>query len=106
MHELNSATAGFWTLLGAFGGIVKVIVQLLGMPKLPSKASIFWLLLANSFVSGFAGFMGAILATQITPNDDIHLIAAGISGYLGVAALDMFSDWFKSRIEKGGSIKP
>jgi len=105
MHELDSTTAGFWTLLGAFGGIVKVLVQLLGMPKLPSKGNILWLLLANSFVSGFSGFMGAVLATQITPNDHIHVIAAGISGYLGVAALDMFSDWFRNRIKVPGETK-
>lgn len=91
MHDLDSYTGLTWTVLGAIGGAVKVMIQLLGSDKLPSKMSIFWIFVANIFVSAFSGFMGAILASNITPNDDIHIFVAGISGYMGVAALDMFS---------------
>jgi hypothetical protein len=88
-----------WTFLGALGGGTKVFVQLLSMNKLPSKTHILWLLMANAFVSGFSGFMGAVIISQITPKDDLHIISAGISGYLGVAALDLFSEWFKKKIK-------
>jgi len=100
MSEFDSFTGLLWALLGGVGGLTKVLVQLLGMEKLPGWRSILWLLMANSFVSGFAGFMGAIIMQQFTPNDSLHVVAAGISGYMGVAALDLFSNWFKQKIVK------
>lgn len=101
MHDHDPFLAFIWTALGAFGGVVKVLVQLLSMQTLPPKGNILWLLFANSLVSGFSGFMGAIMATQFTADDNIHVIAAGICGYLGVAALDLISEWFKNRVKKG-----
>lgn len=99
MQDLNSLTGITWALLGGVGGAVKVFVQLLGMEKLPTNLTIFWLLGANVFVSAFSGFMGAILMNRLTPNDDLHIVAAGIAGYMGVAALDLFSNWFKSKVK-------
>lgn len=87
-----------WVALGAIGGATKVFVQLLGMKILPPKTHIMWLLFANMFVSGFSGFIGAVIATQMTANDNYHVIAAGVAGYMGVAALDLFSEWFRSRV--------
>lgn len=99
MSDFDSFTGLVWTLLGAVGGFSKVLVQLLGMEKLPGWRAILWLLMANSFVSGFAGFLGAIVMQQFTQSDSMHVVAAGISGYMGVAALDIFSGWFKSKVE-------
>ncbi len=96
MHELPPHPT--WAALGAIGGAAKVFVQLLNMKMLPSKANILWLLFANMFVSGFSGFLGAVLASQMTENANYHVVAAGVAGYMGVAALDLFSDWFKSRV--------
>lgn len=99
MHDLNSFTGPAWALLGGVGGAAKVLVQLLGMEKLPTKMGIFWLLIANIFVSAFSGFLGAVIASGITPNDDLHIVSAGIAGYMGVAALDLFSGWFKNKLK-------
>lgn len=100
MHNLESIAAIVWTALGAVGGASKVFVQLLAMEKLPTKSDILWLLFANMFVSGFAGFLGAILATNFTTDDNIHVAVAGVAGYMGVAALDLFSLWLKNKIKK------
>lgn len=99
MHFFDTMTAWVWAALGAFGGVVRVLVQLLNMPQLPPRNKILWLLFANSLVSGFSGFMGAIFMTQFTQNDDLHVVSAGISGYLGVAALDILTDWFRKKVE-------
>lgn len=99
MHHLDSMTSFIWALLGAIGGIVRVLALLLATTPLPSKKVIMWLLIANSFISGFAGFLGAVVVSTMTHNEDFHVIAAGICGYLGVAALDIMSDWFKRRIK-------
>lgn len=100
MNELDTATKIAWASLGATGGAAKVVVQLLGTKVLPTKATIFWMLVANMFVSGFAGFLGAIIATQFTSDDNLHVVAAGVFGYMGVAALDLFSEWLKRRVDK------
>lgn len=100
MHEIETLTSAMWAGLGAIGGAAKVTVKLLGLKTLPTNMQIFWMFLANMFVSGFAGYMGAVIATTLTTNDDMHVIAAGISGYMGVAALDMFSDWYEKRFSK------
>lgn len=100
MHETETITSAIWVALGAIGGAAKVTVKLIGLQKLPSNSAIFWMFIANMFVSGFAGYMGAVIATLVTTNDDMHVIAAGISGYMGVAALDLFSDWYEKRFKK------
>ncbi len=97
MHNLETVTGFVWVLLGALGGASKVIVQLLNMKPLPTKLSIFWLLVANMFVSGFSGFLGAVAASGLTQDDNLHVIAAGIAGYMGVAALDLLSEAYKKR---------
>lgn len=98
MQELNSITALVWAALGAIGGIVKVLVQLLGAKVLPTNKAIFWMLTANAFVSGFSGFLGAVLMSQISHSDDLHVVAAGICGYMGVAALDLLSTWARDKL--------
>jgi len=99
MHNFESIAALVWVALGSAGGAAKVFTQLLAMEKLPTKATIFWLLAANMFVSGFAGLLGAILATNFTADDNIHVAVAGITGYMGVAALDFFSLWLKNKFK-------
>lgn len=98
MHEIDTATKAIWVVLGGVGGAAKVFVQLLGTQPLPKWQTVFWLMSANVFVSGFAGFLGAIFATQFTMDGNLHVVAAGVSGYMGVAALDMFSLWLKRKV--------
>lgn len=98
MHEIDTATKAAWAVLGGTGGAAKVLVQLLGTSPLPKWQTVSWLMFANIFVSGFAGFLGAIIATQFTVNENLHVVAAGVSGYMGVAALDLFSLWLKRKV--------
>lgn len=100
MHHIGSMTSIIWALLGAIGGIVKVLAMLLTTSPLPSRKTIMWLVLANAFISGFSGFLGAVVVSTLTTNSDLHVVAAGICGYLGVAALDIISNWLKQRIAK------
>jgi hypothetical protein len=99
MHNFDTFTGFLWAGLGAIGGAAKVFIQLLNMEKLPGLGKVLWLFLANSFVSGFSGFLGAVIMTRITSDDNLHVIAAGIAGYMGVAALDLASVWYKSKIQ-------
>jgi len=99
MHNYESIAGLIWAALGSAGGAAKVFTQLLAMEKLPTKTTIFWLLAANMFVSGFAGFLGAVMATNFTTDNNIHVAVAGIAGYMGVAALDFFSLWLKNKIK-------
>ena len=97
MHHFDDIP---FIIIGAIGGVVKVLISLLSMEKLPTLARIWWEILANAFVSGFAGYMGAILMGTVTPNDRIHVVAAGICGYLGVKALDLISEkWKKDQLK-------
>ncbi len=98
MHEFDSITGFLWTALGAVGGVVKVILDLLDRQQLPTPWGIFWLLMANAFVSGFSGFMGAVVMSGITANDNYHVVAAGVAGYMGVRALELLSSWYKERV--------
>lgn len=99
MHNSEYFQGLIWVLLGSAGGAAKVFTQLLAMEKLPNKASIMWLLMANMFVSGFAGFLGAVIATNFTADNNIHVAVAGVAGYMGVAALDFFSLWLKNKLK-------
>lgn len=84
-----------WALLGGTGGAVKVFFT--WTKKLPEnwkQAAIF--LFLNIFISGFSGFMGAIFASTFTVDDKMHVIFAGIFGYLGVTGLD----WIGEKIKK------
>ena len=91
MHEFFSYLGLKWLALGTIGGIAKVFVQFSNMTVLPSPFRIAMILFMNAFVSGFSGFMGAVFMSTVTANDDYHVFAAGVFGYMGVTALDYFS---------------
>ena len=99
MHDFATPTGTEWAALGAFGGVVRVIVTLLKEKQVPPPLKIFWLVVANGLVSGFSGFLGAITMSLITPNDNLHVIAAGIFGWLGVSGLDYLSDVVRKKIK-------
>lgn len=96
MNEINDTTSLVWTVLGIFGGIARIFGKWSETPPESFRAGAFVLAL-NIFISGFSGFMGATIATQITSNDQLHVIFAGVFGYLGVNGLDYLSNWVKDK---------
>lgn len=95
IKHIHTGTDVLWALLGGTGGAVKVFFA--WTKKLPENwkhAAIF--LLLNVFISGFSGYMGAIFASTFTGDDKMHVIFAGIFGYLGVTGLD----WISEKIKK------
>lgn len=98
MDEIGSLISLKWIFLGIVGGVAKVFVQLNSMDKYPTPLRIVALVGMNAFVSGFSGFMGAVLISTLTPNDDYHVFAAGIAGYMGVSALEYFTNILKNKI--------
>lgn len=99
MHEFNSPIGAEWAGLGMVGGFVRVIVGLLGSDKLPPPIKIFWLLIGNGLVSGFSGYMGAVAMSTFTSNDKLHVVAAGMFGWLGVMGLEFLAEKLKNRIK-------
>lgn len=91
-------TGGEWAALGAFGGVVRVIVAMLRRDKFPPPVKVFWLLFANGLVSGFSGYIGAVGASTVSPNGNLHIIAAGVFGWLGVTGLELLAEKLKSKI--------
>lgn len=84
-----------WALLGGVGGGVKVFFQ--WTKKFPENfkngAAI---LILNVFISGFSGYMGALFSSLASVDDKVHVVFAGIFGYLGVTGLD----WIAEKLKK------
>lgn len=95
MHKLEIYPDYAWALLGGIGGSVKVFFQ--WTKKFPEnmKNGIAVLFL-NVFISGFSGYMGALFSSLASVDDKIHVIFAGIFGYLGVTGLD----WIAEKLKK------
>lgn len=93
--KMEVSPDALWVLLGGIGGGVKVFFQ--WTKKFPEnfKEGITVLFL-NVFISGFSGYMGALFASLASTEDRIHVIFAGIFGYLGVTGLD----WIAERLKK------
>ena len=83
-----------WALLGGIGGGVKVFFQ--WTKKFPNNIKEgAGTLFLNVFISGFSGYMGAVFSSLASVDDKIHVIFAGIFGYLGVTGLDWIAEKLK-----------
>ncbi len=80
-----------WAFLAGGGGGVKFIAGMLRSPEIVSRRRFVTMLLANVTISGFAGLMGALFMSTLTPDPTWQFIAAGIVGYLGTQGLDMIA---------------
>jgi len=79
-----------WTTLGIIGGVAKVFGKWLNeTPKNWREAA--FILCLNMFISGFSGYMGALISANLFDHPQYQLITAGVFGYLGVFALDTIS---------------
>lgn len=94
LKQINTNPEILWALLGGTGGAVKVFFT--WSKKLPDdlRPALIFLFL-NIFISGFSGYMGAIFASTISVDHRMHIIFAGIFGYLGVAGLDYLAEKIK-----------
>lgn len=98
-HKLDILTTAIWTTLAGAGGAVRYLSsQIRSGEKICVKTFIF-LLIINSFISGFSGLMLALFATTVTQNHTMHLIAAGMGGYLGVEILNLLSCIVKLKLK-------
>ena len=78
-----------WVLITAmsiWGGLVKYIVEV----RRNNQAWSWVAALAQVVVSGFAGLMGGLLAIESGLSIYYTLVAAGMSGTMGSAALNYF----------------
>ncbi|MGE0536632.1 MAG: phage holin family protein [Pirellulales bacterium] len=80
-----------WGMLAGFGGAVKFVAGVLRSPDIISRRRFACMLGANMAISGFAGLMGALVMSTLTPDNTWQFIAAGIVGYLGTQGLDMIA---------------
>lgn len=90
MDNQNFPVEILWTTLGITGGIAKVFGKWLNETPKNWREAVFILCL-NMFISGFSGYMGALIAANLFHQSQYQLITAGIFGYLGVFALDTLS---------------
>ncbi len=80
-----------WAFLAGAGGAVKFIGGMLRSPENISRRRFVAMLVANMVISGFAGLIGALLMSTVTPDPTWQNIAAGIIGYLGTQGLDLIA---------------
>lgn len=98
MHHIETPSELIWIALGAFGGAVKVFsqwVQKTNRPDSSKEAGIQ--LFLNIMISGFSGYMGALIGSMITSDNQWHVVLAGVFGYLGVQGLDFLSQFIKEK---------
>lgn len=81
-----------WVLLAMAGGIARYLDSYLRSGQAPK----WGLALTHATVSGFSGYMVAMIAIRIQP--DWALVAAGVGGYLGTQGLDFASHVLKRRL--------
>src|SRR3954471_19084954 len=80
-----------WGVLASAGGAVKFLAVTLKKGNFMSARRFLFLLLANVFISGFSGLMGALVFSTFTADHVWQLIASGIGGYLGTSLLDVLA---------------
>lgn len=83
-----------WVGIAAAGGVVRYLDVYLRSGSAPS----FGPALGHAAVSGFSGYMVALVVIKVYP--EWAMVAAGSGGYLGTQALDWVSAVIKSRVEK------
>ena len=98
MHEIQTPTEVLWALLGVAGGIARVFGNWLSQEEKPQRGTFIIILIFNIFISGFTGYLGAIVGNLLTGNDQWHVIFAGVFGYLGVNGLEYLSDKVKQKL--------
>ena len=89
-----------WIVLAGMGGVARFLSRNLRSNKPMRPVSFILALLANCFISGFAGPMTALYVSTKTDDQTWTLIAAGIGGYLGIEILNLISAVFKSTFLK------
>ena len=90
-HAADLAKYVLWALLAGAGGAVKFVSAALRNNATMSAKRFLALLTANVFISGFAGLIGALVFSLISPEPALQAIAAGIFGYLGTQGLDIIA---------------
>ncbi len=83
-----------WVGIAAAGGVVRYLDVYLRSGNAPS----FGPALGHAAVSGFSGYMTALVVIKIYP--DWTMVAAGSGGYLGTQALDWVTTVIKSKVEQ------
>lgn len=89
-----------WVILGGMGGMAQFLSRNLRQQKPIKPASFIFALLANCFISGFAGPIAALYVSTQTEDKTWMLIAAGIGGYLGIELLNLISAVFHRTFTK------
>jgi hypothetical protein len=90
-HAADFAKYVVWALLAGAGGAVKFVSASLRNNAAMSSRRFMILLGANMLISGFAGLIGALLFSVISPEPALGAIAAGIFGYMGTQGLDIIA---------------
>lgn len=78
-------------VLAGMGGATKFISTSLKSTEKMSNRRFLVLLIANVFISGFSGLMGALMFSTVSPDITLQSVAAGIFGYIGAQGLDIIA---------------
>lgn len=89
-----------WATIAGMGGAARFLTQRLAADALPlTMGRTIFQLSANCFISGFSGFMGALLMSAFSPEPKWVWAAAGIFGYLGPAGMDILADKISKKFD-------
>lgn len=88
-----------WATIAGMGGAARFLTQRLAADALPiTFGKGVFLFSANCFISGFSGFMGALLMSAVTVEPQWVWAAAGVFGYLGPAGMDILANKISNKI--------
>lgn len=90
-NSFPSVTDLTWAVIAVLGGIANYLDGFLKGKQTPAWSRIT----AHAFVSGFSGYMVAQVILLVRP--EWAFVSAGVAGYLGTQALDLFADILKKR---------
>ena len=82
--------------IAIFGGVARYLSSF--THGTPFKLSIF---LASVFVSGFSGYMFALLGVSMNLPSPFIFMMAGTGGFMGEQSMKFIVEWTQSRVTRG-----
>ena len=99
VESVETSKAFLWSLLACVGGITRFLAtEINATHKKFTPKSFFTMLIANAFISGFTGLMGALVISRLTSDQTLHLVSAGVFGYLGPQGMELVVKYLQNRI--------
>lgn len=95
-HFQDIPAVVLYTFIATSGGIARFLTQYIDGTRTFSVG----MLIASSFVSGFSGYMFALLGETMHLQRDLIFMMSGVGGYFGDQSLKLLLDILIRKLEK------